>query len=295
MFTFDLIMKLLKSTILLSAILLISGCNSLKKGSSRTDYSDIKSNADSTSIRHRGLKEIAIVDSAAQLSGEWTMLTANDKKIKTIQRPFINFDFKENRFYGNNGCNIINGRFSCENSEIKFSNIISTMMACEENETSEKTIMKLLNNTTDVKLYEKNNVIFMHMLNKHGHTIATLKQQNLNFMNGAWTVKELNGQEVSDPNVRLVIDIDQLKIHGNSGCNIINGSLYIDYYKDWAIQFQQLISTMKMCENMKLETTLLVALEVTETCKKINDNEVMLFDKNGKNVAVLKKLNLVRK
>ena len=52
---------------------------------------------------------------------------------------------------------------------------------------------------------------------------------------------------------------------------------------------------MKMCENMKLETTLLVALEVTETCKKINDNEVMLIDKNGKNVAVLKKLDLARK
>ncbi len=288
-------MKLLKSTILLSAILLVSGCNSLKKNSSRTDYSNIKSNADSTTVKHGGLKEIAIVDSATQLSGEWTMLTANDKKIKTVQRPFINFDFKENRFYGNNGCNVINGSFSCENSEIKFSNIISTMMACEENETSEKTIMKLLNNTTDVKLYEKNNVIFMYLLNKHGHTIATLKQQNLNFMNGAWTVKELNGQEVSDPNVKLVIDIDQLKIHGNSGCNIINGSLYIDYYKDWAIQFQQLISTMKMCENMKLETTLLVALEMTEACKKINDNEVVLLDKNGKNVAVLKKLNLARK
>lgn len=288
-------MKLFKSAILLSIIMLVSGCNSLRKSSSRVDYTDIEGIADSTALSDKDLKEIVIVDSAAQLSGEWTMLMANDKKIKTLHRPFINFDFKENRFYGNNGCNVINGSFSCENSGMKFSNVISTMMACEENETSEKTIMKLLNNTTSIKLYEKNNVIFMHLLNKHGHTIATLKQQNLDFMNGAWTVKELNGKEVSDPNVKLVIDIDQLKIHGNSGCNIINGSLYIDYYKNWAIQFQQLISTMKMCENMKLETTLLVALEVTETCKKINDNEVMLIDKNGKNVAVLKKLDLARK
>ena len=140
-------MKLFKSAILLSIIMLVSGCNFLRKSSSRVDYTDIKGIADSTALSDRDLKEIVIVDSAAQLSGEWTMLMANDKKIKTLHRPFINFDFKENRFYGNNGCNVINGSFSCENSGMKFSNVISTMMACEENETSEK------NNNEIVKQY----------------------------------------------------------------------------------------------------------------------------------------------
>ena len=104
--------------------------------------------------------------------------------------------------------------------------------------------------------------------------MALLKGQNLAFMNGAWTVEEIDGESVEDKNVKLVIDLDQLTIHGNSGCNIVNGTVYIDYGKDWGVQFQQLLSTMKMCENIQTEKKLLVALELTETCKQLDNYKI---------------------
>ena len=95
-----------------------------------------------------------------------------------------------------------------------------------------------------------------------------------------------------DKEVRLVIDTDQLKIHGCTGCNIVNGGIYIDTAKDRAIQFQQLISTRKMCPNMNTETALLVALEETCFCEKVNDNEIKLLDDKGDVKVVLTRLEL---
>ena len=80
--------------------------------------------------------------------------------------------------------------------------------------------------------------------------------------------------------------------HGNSGCNIVNGTLYIDPDKDWAIQFQSLVSTRKMCPNMSVETALLVALEETEYCKEINNDEISLMDGKGNQTVVLRRLEL---
>ena len=49
---------------------------------------------------------------------------------------------------------------------------------------------------------------------------------------------------------------------------------------------------MRMCHDIHIETALLVALEETQTCKKLNDEEIALYDGDGKNVATLRRLNL---
>ncbi len=285
-------MKPIKFAIFIFMAIVAVGCGTLKKGSSSAV---VQETADSTFVEGEDLlREVAISAQMEQIAREWTIKTVNGKKINTTERPFIIFDFAENRFYGNNGCNVINGAFSCNGSNITFDNIISTMMFCHS-ETSEQTIMKALNDVVSIKMYEKNEIKYLHMLDGKGHVLITLKEQNLDFLNGAWTVEKINDKTIKDENVKLVIDIDQLTLHGNSGCNIVNGTIYVDYSKDWGVQFQQLISSMKMCENMKTETELLIALESVETCKPINGSEIALYDNKGNCVAVLKKLNLEKK
>lgn len=238
-------------------------------------------------------KPDAYVPAKDLLEGEWTIQTMKNKKISVRERPYITFDFNENRFYGCNGCNVINGEFktNATNGNIELTNVISTMMECH-NGTSERTVMKNLAEVSSFKVTEKNGIKYLSLLNAKGVVLFTLKNQDLNFLNGAWTVKELDGEPVTDDNVRLVIDVPELKLHGNSGCNIVNGSLYIDPYKDWAIQFQSLISTRKMCPNMNVETALLIALEETEYCKEINKDEISLMDAKGKQTVVLRRLDL---
>ena len=152
--------------------------------------------------------------------------------------------------------------------------------------------MKALGELVSFKLLEKNKITILHLINAKGHTVMTLRRQNLDFVNGAWTVKEIHGSPTIDKNVRIVIDTEQQKIHGSTGCNIVNGDIYIDTTKDRAIQFQQLVSTRKMCADMKTETALLVALEETYFCEKTSSSEIKLIDENGDVVVVLTRLDL---
>ena len=83
-------------------------------------------------------------------------------------------------------------------------------------------------------------------------------------------------------------------IHGKTGCNIINGIINIDPTKDFAIQFEDLHSTGTECDSINIETTILIALEQTESCKRINDNEMGLLDGKGRIVLVLSRIDLER-
>ena len=45
---------------------------------------------------------------------------------------FIRFEVPDKRFSGNGGCNQINGNYSLDKNELKFSEVISTKMSCND-------------------------------------------------------------------------------------------------------------------------------------------------------------------
>ena len=59
-----------------------------------------------------------------------------------------------------------------------------------------------------------------------------------------------------------------------------------------AIQFEDLRSTEHDCEDIDFETDLLLALETTESCKRINQYEMALLDHKGSIVLMLQRINL---
>ena len=74
---------------------------------------------------------VAISDNI--LNGEWTVAEVNGAKITGEEnRPYINFSVAEKRFYGSNGCNILNGDFVVKGTELSFENVIATQRACHE-------------------------------------------------------------------------------------------------------------------------------------------------------------------
>lgn len=228
------------------------------------------------------------------LAGEWSMRTLRNKEINTRERAYLVFNFTEtdSLIYGNNGCNVINGTIHTHGAnKISFVNMLTTMAECH-NSTSERSIMKALNEVTAYKISTQNGIRYLTLMNAKGQNLIYLKNQDINFLNGAWTVSSINEESMTSKNVRIVIDIQEMKIHGNSGCNLFNGTLFIDPDKDWAVEFQELVSTRKMCPDINIETALLVALEETQTCKKLTSNEIALYDGAGKQVATLRRLNL---
>ena len=238
------------------------------------------------------MREIEVTDPAQQLYGEWDIVTLRKKQVYTMERAYLYLDFAGgNKVYGCNGCNTINGTFQLSGNSLKFGEFISTSEACR-NVTSEKTIMHTLAEVRSFTLQTQYNAQYLNLMNSKGTVIMVLKRHNLDVMNGAWLVKEIDSENVSQYNMRMVIDAVMQTIHGDTGCNIINGVIAFDPTKDMAIQFEDLVSTEHQCESIDYETALLLALERTESCKRINQYEMALLDNKGSIVIVLQRINL---
>ena len=239
------------------------------------------------------MRNVTITNPAQQLYGEWDIIELrNNKKVYTIERAYLYLDFAGgNKVYGNNGCNTINGTFQLSGDNLKFSDFISTENSCH-NVTSEKTIMHALADVRRFNVQSQYNAQYMNLMNSKGNIVMVLKRHNLDAMNGAWLVKEIDSENVSELNMRLVIDAVMQTIHGDTGCNIINGIISLDPTKDMAIQFEDLHSDDHECETIEYETALLLALENTVSCKRINQQEMALLDNKGTIVIMLQRIAL---
>ena len=238
------------------------------------------------------MREIAITDPAKQLYGEWDIVSLRKKKVYTLERAYLYLDFAGgNKVYGNNGCNTINGTFQLSVNNLKFNEFISTSESCR-NVTNERTIMHALADVRRFTLEAQYNAQYMNLMNSKGVVIMVLKRHNLDAMNGAWLIKEIDSRNVSEKNMRVVVDAVMQTIHGDTSCNIINGIITLDPTKDMAIQFEDLRSSEHQCEDIDNETALLLALESTESCKRINQQEMALLDHKGNIVVVLQRISL---
>lgn len=236
---------------------------------------------------------VTITQPAEQLYGEWTLETLRRKPIATRERAYIYLDFQNNKVYGNNGCNSLNGHFHITQSDISFTDMITTDESCH-NSTSERSVMKTLSEVRSYNVTSLYGMEYLNLLNNKGTVLMTFKRQNLDLLGGVWLVKEVENEPVTERNMRLVVDPVMQTLHGQTGCNIINGIITIDTSKNFAIQFEDLTSTSHRCDEMSAETALLLALERSEFCKRINENEVALLDGQGQIVLRLTRTTLPR-
>lgn len=226
-----------------------------------------------------------------QLNGEWTVSRVNGERVTGDERPYIYFEPAQLRFYGSGGCNFINGDFMLDGNKMEFTNMLSTQRMCD-NAPFEYQINYGLSQVVAYEVLQQGNETYLSLYDKYNVKVLELRKHNMDFLNGAWQIVAVNKDAVADEALKLVIDIPELKLHGNTGCNIVNGELLIDADKTYSIQFMQLISTMKACPDQQLEGAILIALEEVESAKPYDDLLVILYDKKGNEVLKLKKIEL---
>lgn len=225
------------------------------------------------------------------LNGEWTVYNLRGDKVTGEERPYITIALNEGRFYGNNGCNILNGNISVEGTDmIAFTDILSTKRLCRD------APFEYLINTTlgDVKFYtikQYGHEYYLDLQNERRQVIMVLRQHNMDFLNGAWRVTRIDNEPNRNEGVEMVIDIPEAHIHGNTGCNIVNGDIFIDPDKPNSIQFSKLATTRMMCPDMATETAFLVALEEVETAYADGNNAAKMYDSHGREVLRLQKID----
>lgn len=222
-----------------------------------------------------------------RLDGEWNIDNVNGQKVTGEERPFITFDLSQGRIYGNNGCNIVNAdAVTGKGNKLQFTGMMSTQKYCA-NAPFEHLINTTLDQVRSYKISRYGHEYYLDLFNDRGHLIMVLRKHNMDFLNGAWRVTAINGQPNSNEGVQFVFDLPEKKIHGNAGCNIINGEITIDPDVTNSVQFSNIASTRMMCPDLATETAVLIALEETEKAFAKSDDTVTFVNHAGAPVLQL--------
>ena len=227
------------------------------------------------------------------VKGDWAIEEVFGKKAVGEQAPYLKFSQFENRVYGNNGCNTVNAdyKYSVKDSTLTFSNVLTTMRLCAMEGITEREINQALNETRYYTIVSNDDYYFMKLFNKSHDEIMVLMHQNFAFLNGAWKVVKIEDEPIDNPEMLLVFDVDEKKVHGNTGCNVLNGKLETDMDAPNSISISNMGVTLMMCPDLDKERLLLIALEDANKAKPINSGEVQLLNSDDKVVLILKRMN----
>lgn len=279
-------------------IVLCSQCNLFNKAANPIEFvgsENIVVPQDRESV-NIGVEETVYADAElckGEIFGDWVILTVFDKKAKGKETPFLNFIKHTSELYGNNGCNAINGSYTYNpaDSTLSFSNVITTMRSCGQSDITDFDINTALSMTSRYTWSFKGFDNYLSLYDANGVMLMTLMHRNFNFLNGSWSVIKINNEIQENPDLKFVFDIDEMKLHGNNGCNVINGNIEIDLTTTNSISFQQIITTMRSCPNVEGETALLVALEDVMYLEPIDIDTVKLLDSGNSPVLELRRIH----
>ncbi len=173
-----------------------------------------------------------------------------------------------------------------------FANVLSTMKYCPDLDYAPAIAAILADGSVyDIDCRKIGQDTYLYFKNDAGKTAVTYRRHNMEFLNGLWTITYADGKKINDPEVNIFIDIAELKLHGNTGCNYFNGDVYIDPGRSNAVDFSNMGLTRMACEKSDREQRIMVALEqaVTAIAGK-KENTVLLLDSKGKEVMTLKRV-----
>lgn len=236
------------------------------------------------------------VNVAELLEGEWYICKVGSTEIvQDEDMPYIHFETEANRLYASNGCNVLNGVYQLDaDNVITFGNVLSTMQYCPD-VTYDGDINKIIADGVNVTAVftQISGDSYIDLLSDN-KCVLKLRRHNLGFLNGNWQVKMVNGTKIDDDEATIFFDLEQLTIHGNTGCNYFNGEIYVDPSRTNAVDFSKMGVTRMACPKTQQETAILVALEQTNTAVAGNNDQASLRDISGKEVLRLKRLPLTK-
>lgn len=260
------------------------------------EYVEVKKESVLPTDRTEIVKPVSSVYTSQEISkgilkGDWAIERVNGETAVGEKAPFLKFVPAEGKVYGNNGCNVLNAEYTYnpEDSTIQFSYLSTTMRLCFKEGLTDSEINLAMDEARYYKCELSGDDYNLTLYNEDREPIMELMHQNFSFLNGTWAVKEISGEKVNVPKMKLVIDVEEGKIHGNTGCNVINGTLEINMEYANSISFQAISKTLMLCPDENYETQLLVALEEAMRAQPLKGDKVELLDSQNKPVLLLER------
>lgn len=233
----------------------------------------------------------------SSINGEWNIIEVNGSKITPGENsplPFIAFDTATGRVSGNSGCNRMMGNFdvNAKPGSLELTEMASTRMMCPDM-TIENNV---LNAFAQVKGYKKAGKDKMYLCNSSNRPVVVLQKKEadvkLSILNGEWKIKEVNGDAIPSGMEKqpfIAFDVKKKTIHGNAGCNLINGGFETSTSNAKSISFPGMACTMMACPDMETEGKVLKAIDEVKSFDLLSGGGIGLYDANGTLVIVLEK------
>lgn len=229
---------------------------------------------------------------SVDITGEWNVVSVAGKQV--TGNPYIGFDTENGRLYGNAGCNRIMGGFEIDSvnpGHIGLTNVASTRMMCPDMETEQK-VLEALNEVAGFK----SSATGVELTDKDGKVLISLEKReapavSVNDINGEWKISKVEGAavEVADKTPFLSFNVAENAVHGNGGCNIINGSFSQEEGNPSSLKFGHMISTMMAGPGMETERKVLTAMNKVASFVLNEDGTLSLMDAENNEVLLLVK------
>ncbi len=263
---------LLPTTVSIMLIMSTTACKTTEKAE--------MTNHNNTQVTQVEIKDLHPIDKNL-LHGKWIITSAMGQPLVSDETAYIIIDTDTHRIYGNNGCNTFNGTLVLgENCTLSFTDCITTLMACRP-EVTDGNVMQALGRTTYYNTTQHNhNILTIDLLDSTGSTVASLRRDMREMLNGQWNIVEADGMKIKlDEMPQIVIDIEENKFTGNSGCNIMNGSIESSDQEN-KIAFVGVVSTRRMCtpQVMEVEDKILDVINKVESFSILDNNRVALYN-----------------
>ena len=240
-----------------------------------------------------GSSKVALQTSA--LEGEWNIITVNGKAVTADKDVYIGLNLKENRVYGCAGCNRIMGDIQVDKDKagrLSFGQVASTRMLCSDMAT-EHAVMEALGNVTGYKGTEKE----LTLTDGNGIALFTLSKRpaaTLASLDGKWNITKVYDEAVEDIEKTrnmpfLEFNAAEKTLHGNAGCNIVNGGIGQENGKAASLKFDNLLTTMMAGPGMTVEGKVLKAMNKVKSFIVKDEHTAVLLDENGVEALTLTK------
>lgn len=236
-------------------------------------------------------KETTLSAIGRVLGGSWTIVQVGSTVIdRDEDMPYIVFVPGNGSFYANNGCNTLNGSYTLDGDDITFHNVLSTLRFCSDVSFDHEINTIIADEAaTTLRVSEMGSETILEFVTSTGKPLMRLRRGNLEFLNGQWEITAVAGLNSLNAPATVFFDLTDMKLHGNTGCNFINGEIYLDHRTPNAVDFSQIITTLRACEFPQQQTAILVALEETSSAISDGADKVVLLDHEGRIMLELKK------
>lgn len=239
---------------------------------------------------HTAKEAVAVNENA--MNGEWNIVEIQGNPVQAESQPFIGFDTKEGRVYGNSGCNQMMGAFTFSApNHLELGDMASTMRACPNMDT-ERQVLEALASVKSLKCSGKTLVLYgadkepVMLLQKRFEVVP------LSSLKGDWRVVSLYGAalpEGMETVPALNFDVTANRVTGNSGCNRLSGAINHDGADENSISFGNVASTRMACPDMDTENQVLSALNSVRSYGLLDNGRLALMSEGGTIVLELER------